>query len=292
MTPTPAIREASRDDAEAIAAMYRETWPLHWETPECVRRQFDKLDPIGGTVLVALHGEKVVGHCEFIPTREPEPRGFWGFLEALEVHRDFRRRGIGTALVNEAIRRCKELGCVHFGASPDDERSLRLYRKCGLARCEEGVATNFAILGDLAKPEAERVEELQPAARPWQELLHVLGRFSSLAYLWSVTFNRKGRGEKGCETVFAERVRCAGQPVVVFHSAPWLHVLVPPDRAADAAVLQQAVAYGAHRIRALGGDSFTTLMPFALADAVRSVPGIYPSESHFHFFHWMSLREG
>lgn len=289
MTLKCEIREASRDDAEAIAAMYQDTWPLHWETPECVRRQFDKLDPIGGKVLIALDGPKVVGHCEFVPVREPEPRGFWGFLEALEVHRRFQRQGIGTALVNEAIRRCTELGCTRFGSSPDDERSEGLYRKCGMTQVERAVQTSFAIVGHPAAPKVDSVEEFPPTARPWEDLLHVLGRFSALPYLWSVTFNRKARGERGYESVFAQRLHCGRGDMGVFCAGSYLHVLVPPGRAEDGALVQRAIAYGVHRIKALGRDSFSTLMPLSLADAVRAVPGIHPSESHFHFFMWMAL---
>ncbi|HUT33511.1 MAG TPA: GNAT family N-acetyltransferase [Planctomycetota bacterium] len=292
MAAGPLVREASRDDAEAIAAMYQQTWPLHWETPECVRRQFDKLDPIGGTVLIAVEQARVIGHCEFIPTREPEPRGFWGFLEALEVHRDFRRRGIGTALVREAIRRCAALGCTRFGSSPDDERSEGLYLTCGMSRVERSVCTTFAVVGDLPEPLADAVLPLPPAARPWEGLLHVLGRFSCLPYLWSVTFNRKARGEPGYESAFAERLRWGGQDAAVFFTGSWLHVLVPPDRREDAELIRRAVAYGAGRIQALGRDSFSTLLPLPLADDVRAVRGIYPSESHFHFHMWMPLKEG
>ncbi|MBM4036154.1 MAG: GNAT family N-acetyltransferase [Planctomycetes bacterium] len=292
MFAAPLVREAARDDAGAIAAMYQETWPLHWETPECVRRQFDKLDPIGGKVLIALGGQDVVGHCEFIPAREPEPRGFWGFLEALEVRRDFRRRGIGTALVREAIRRCAALGCTRFGSSPDDERSEGLYLKCGMSRVERSVCTSFAIAGDLPGATPENVRPLSPAERPWEELLHVLGRFSCLPYLWSVTFSRKERGEPGYQDAFAERVRLGGRDVAVFYTGSWLHALVPPKCGEDADLLRRAVAYGANRMKVLGKDAFSTLMPLGLADAVRSVRGIYPSESHFHFHMWMPLNDG
>ena len=290
MSAKPEIRVAGRSDAEAIAAMYQETWPIHWETPECVLRQFDKLGTIGGQVLIALEGARVVGHCEFVPVREPEPRGFWGCLEALEVHRERYRRGIGTALVREAIRRAQALGCTSFGSSPDDERSEGLYRKCGMTRVERSITTNFAIVGEAARPDAELVEELSPAARPWEELLHVLGRFSALPYLWSLAFDRKQRGEGGCENAFAERVRLEGADAVVFYEGFWLHVLLPPERAADGGLARRAVAYAASRIKALGDESFWTVMPFPLADAVRSVPGIYPTEGRFHFHMWMSLE--
>jgi len=283
------IREAAREDAEAIAAMYQQTWPIYWETPERVRFQFDVLEPIGGKVLVALQGDRVAGHCEFIPIREPEPYSFWGYLEALEVHREFYRQGIGTALVKEAIRRCAALGCTRFGTSPNDERSEALYHKCGMSRVERRIATHFALAGDLLEPVVDAVEELPAAECPWEELLHVLGRLHCASYWWSVTFHRKEAGEKCAEDAFAARLRSGDAAAVVLYAPAWLHIFLPPQRAQDHDLLRTAVSYGAHRLKALKKESFHTLMPLHLADAVRSVPGIYPSESHFDFHMWMPL---
>ncbi|MBI3947357.1 MAG: GNAT family N-acetyltransferase [Armatimonadetes bacterium] len=189
------LREAVPDDAEAIAAMYQETWPLYWATVDDVRFQFEVLSRIGGQVLVALCGERVVGHCEFIPTHEPPPYGYWGYLEALEVHRGFQRRGIGTALVREAIRRCSELGCAWFGTSPDDERSEGLYRKVGMTHVDRRLVTEFEIHGEVPAPAVGAAEELGVVERPWATFLHVLGRLHCAPYWWAMTFRRREANE-------------------------------------------------------------------------------------------------
>ena len=285
------IREATWDDVDAIARMYRETWPVAWETPEAVCTQFDVLSAIDGKVLIALHGDRVVGHCEFIPTREPAPYGYWGYLEALEVHRAFYRQGIGTALVREAIRRCGALGCTRFGTSPDDERSEGLYRKVGMTRVERRLVTKFELHGEVDPPEMEEVEEFSGVERPWEHLLHVLGRFHCAPYWWASTFHRQQTEEDGKTSAFAVRVRGAAGTAVVFFTGSWLHVFLPPEQATDHALLGDAVAYGCHRVRASGREELTTLMPFHLTDVVRSVPGLYGSESHFDSHMWMPLGE-
>lgn len=291
------IRESSPEDAEAIATMYQETWPLYWATREEVRLQFEVLAAIEGQVLIAVKGHRVVGHCEFIPTREPPPYGYWGYLEALEVHREFHRQGIGTALVREAIRRCAALGCTSFGTSPDDERSENLYRKVEMTQVERRLVTKFAIPGDVAAPTVEAEEELVGIERPWESLLHILGRFHCAPYWWSTMRHRQDSSDESAGRTFALRVRFATGTCVVLFTNSWLHVFLPPSQATDHALVANAVAYGAHRLRALGSDYFHTLMPLdgfarfgpGLADVVRSVPGIYPSESHFDFHMWMPL---
>lgn len=290
MTARHPVREATRDDAEAIAAMYQKTWPIHWETPEAVLFQFDILEPIGGQVLVAVDDQRVVGHAEFIPIHEPARYGFWGYLEALEVDRERYRRGIGTALVKEAVRRCKALGCQRFGTSPDDERSEGLYRKCGMTNVDRSLTTHFALAADGPQVEVDATEELAPSERPWESFLHVLGRSHCASYWWSMTFRRKEAGQANARDAFAERIRRGEESAVVFYTGSWLHVFVPPNRAKDPALLQAAVAHGATRLRIVHKEAFHTLMPLDLADAVRAVPGIYPTESHYHFHMWMPLE--
>ena len=284
------IREATREDAETIAKMYQATWPLAWETPEVVRFQFDVLADTGGQILIALQGDRVVGHGEFIPTREPPPYGYWGYLEALEVHRAFHRQGIGTALVQEAIHRCASLGCTRFGTNPDDERSEGLYRKVGMTWVERRLVTKFELPEEVTSPAVEVIEELSSAERPWEHFFHVLGRLHCAPYWWALTFRRQQAGHKSAAGAFAAQVRCEAGTAVVFFTGSWLHVFLPPDQATDHVLLTRAVAYGVHRLKALEKTYFYTLMPFDLTDVVRSVSGVYPSESHFDFHMWMPLQ--
>ena len=286
-----AIREASREDAEAIATMYEETWPVHWHTADLVRMQFDILDPIDGRALVAVVGDRVVGHIEFIPTREPPPYGYWGYMEAIEVHRELYRQGIGTALVREAIRRCEALGCSRFGTSPDDERSEGLYRKCGMSQAERRLAVHFAIVDPPDAPAPDSVEDIPPAERPWEQLLHVLGRSHCPAYWWSMTMRRKEAGWNSVAGAFAVRLHLGGREAAVLYTGHWLHLLVPPAHATDGALVRAAVAYAVGRLKELEKESFHTLMPLELADAVRSAPGLYQSDSHFDDHMWMPLGQ-
>jgi hypothetical protein len=87
------------------------------------------------------------------------------------------------------------------------------------------------------------------------------------------------------------RAHFAAGTCVVHFTGSWLHVFLPPTDAADHALLTEGVAYGVHRLQEQGIHSFTTLTPIDLADVVRSVPSVYPSESHFDFHQWMPLTE-
>ncbi len=55
-----------------------------------------------------------------------------GFIDVLEVHKDFRRRGIGRKLVREAERVSEEHGCRIIAVWPNPE-AVGFYRRCGIS---------------------------------------------------------------------------------------------------------------------------------------------------------------
>jgi RimJ/RimL family protein N-acetyltransferase len=85
--------------------------------------------------LVALSQEgnqtRVVGWCDISPV---EREGFTHRAKlGMGVHKDFRRRGIGTRLINEAIGRAKEKGLerIELGVFASNTPAIKLYEKAG-----------------------------------------------------------------------------------------------------------------------------------------------------------------
>jgi DNA-binding MarR family transcriptional regulator/ribosomal protein S18 acetylase RimI-like enzyme len=85
----------------------------------------------GGSILFALEHEKVVGTCALVRHRN----GCFE-LTKMAVAPDARRRGIGTRLAREAIRRAQEAGAevLHLQTSPRLKAACRLYRHIGFRR--------------------------------------------------------------------------------------------------------------------------------------------------------------
>lgn len=61
--------------------------------------------------LVAELNGRVVGELELYIGKEKGSLGKCGFINVLEVHRDYRRRGVGRVLVSKAIEVAMEHGC-------------------------------------------------------------------------------------------------------------------------------------------------------------------------------------
>ncbi|MGA7477018.1 MAG: GNAT family N-acetyltransferase [Thermoplasmata archaeon] len=133
--------------------------------------------------LVALEGNQIIGELEMIVG--PDPR--WkktAHIDVLTVHREFRRRGVGRALVGDGRRRAEEAGCDLITTNPE-ETAIEFYRKCGLG-------TVLARQQDLRLPVTikgpEKVAEPVPARlasfAPLERLDHVLGRFQTSYADW------------------------------------------------------------------------------------------------------------
>ena len=92
----------------------------------------------------ATIGEKVVGHAEWIVSDEPPPYGRHLYLGLLQVHPDYRGRGVGRALVEEGIRKANALSCPFVRTIPE-EGSPGFYRKCGFSACSRVVTCTAAV---------------------------------------------------------------------------------------------------------------------------------------------------
>lgn len=85
--------------------------------------------------LVALSQEenqaRVVGWCDIFPM---EREGFTHRSKlGMGIHKDFRKRGIGTRLINEAISKAKAKGLerIELGVFASNAPAIKLYKKAG-----------------------------------------------------------------------------------------------------------------------------------------------------------------
>ncbi|HDH07022.1 MAG TPA: N-acetyltransferase [Thermoproteales archaeon] len=83
--------------------------------------------------LVAIADGKVVGELELFICSEDNVLGKTAFIDILVVHKDYRRKGIGRALINYARRLAVKRECDTLSVWPE-EKAIPFYRKCGLSK--------------------------------------------------------------------------------------------------------------------------------------------------------------
>jgi len=92
-----------------------------------------------GFSILAMQGERFVGlisvYWNILPL--PLPETCEGYIDILEVHKDFRRKGIATQLINLSLERAKENGAYQIRAwsSLDKSEAIPMWKALGFGLC-------------------------------------------------------------------------------------------------------------------------------------------------------------
>ena len=113
---------------DGVAALWQEAFPnpQPWNTPEVTIPA--KLAMHQDLFLVAMDdGDRIIGSVL------AGYDGHRGWLYAVAVLKEHRRRGVGSALVGEAERRLRELGCVKINLQIQSANAsvTEFYRRLG-----------------------------------------------------------------------------------------------------------------------------------------------------------------
>lgn len=133
------VRWVKRIDGKEIIVRYEdlsivERW-VHggpWMSVETCAIHLNYLLTWDQYPLIALINNRVVGELELYIGYEEGLLGNHGFIDVLEVHRDFRRRGIGRELVKKAIEVSSERECETIAVWPNPE-AIDFYKKCDIS---------------------------------------------------------------------------------------------------------------------------------------------------------------
>jgi ribosomal protein S18 acetylase RimI-like enzyme len=106
------------------------------------RRFFRKTWGAEHATLVAVHQDRVIGHIHVAREDSPVTRHVASL--GMTVAPDWRRQGVGTALMSEVIRWARSVGVEKLALSvyPDNEAAQALYRSFGFQ--EEGRLTGHS----------------------------------------------------------------------------------------------------------------------------------------------------
>jgi len=227
-----------------------------WMDPEGCSAHLRGVLASGQWPLVAIEGDRVVGEMEVVVG--PDMR--WGktaHIDALNVHREFRRKGAGRALMMDARRRAEEAGCEIITTNPE-EAAVGFYHKCGLV---DVVARQQELRLPSETQEVEEVPGLVTGPirsfAPLEPLEHVLGRFQTsfadwVRWDWSVTgLTDHLRWEEGAMPSLGAYYRL-GQSAMREKSV-YLYAWAP-----DSARLPELLRACVHRANVLGYDTVET----------------------------------
>lgn len=131
------ISRLGKDDADAMAALNRvfgaafdepEEYVGHWDNDQALA---ERLADTNVVALVAQEGDRVIGGLTAYLLHKLEAPRSELFIYDLAVDAAHRRRGVATALLEEAQRVAGKAGAyiAFIGADEGDEPPVTLYRK-------------------------------------------------------------------------------------------------------------------------------------------------------------------
>ena len=93
-----------------------------------------------GGVWIAEAGSTAAGHAVLTVRYTMEHGALGGYIDDLFVRPDFRKLGIGYALVSALVEECRRRGCksIHVEVGDSNSAALRLYGRFGLMRYRDG----------------------------------------------------------------------------------------------------------------------------------------------------------
>ena len=159
-TPLPVgleIRPVLETDHRRIWDADTEAFRDHWDSGERTEADFESWFATPGidTRLwrVAWDGDEVAGSVmTFVWTAENEALGLSrGWLEHISVRRSWRRRGLASALITDALRALRDAGLAEAALGVDAENvsgALRVYEAIGFRRARTGVSYRKMFTAD------------------------------------------------------------------------------------------------------------------------------------------------
>lgn len=93
-----------------------------------------------GRIWIAEHEGAVAGHAVLTLRYTMEHGSLSGYVDDLFVRPDFRRRGIGRALMSELFGECERRGCKSMYVEVGDKNvpAIKLYSQFGLGPFRDG----------------------------------------------------------------------------------------------------------------------------------------------------------
>jgi GNAT superfamily N-acetyltransferase len=139
-----------------LAAGLRLCRASHWNQVEDDWRCF--LDLKGAGCLLAHRGDTVVGTAAFL-----RYIGGFGWIAMMLVDPGTRRAGIGSQLLESALKELRDQACIRLDATPAGEP---LYRRYGFVDEYPLARTKTLVTPDQFRPSHKNVQRMEPADLP------------------------------------------------------------------------------------------------------------------------------
>lgn len=142
------VRKAIEKDAETIYKLILEL-SIHENTQQYILTNTEKIreqgfgkDKMFGTLLAEYDGN-TAGYLTYVWNYSTWQGGYYMYIENIFVLEQYRRFGIGSALMQKARVVCKDTGRLHmkWEVLTDNEKAIKFYKKQGATVSLRGIGS-------------------------------------------------------------------------------------------------------------------------------------------------------
>jgi GNAT superfamily N-acetyltransferase len=145
------IREAKESDLPVMEKLSLELIDSLYSKVEIDKEKILKnckklFSNVNSYLLVAEMNESVVGFIHFTTRTTLLHYKLSGLVDELVVARDYKKKGVGKALIHAAAEQCRQLGCCELEVSTEfsNTAAREFYKGCGFS--ERGVILEQELL--------------------------------------------------------------------------------------------------------------------------------------------------
>ncbi len=131
------IRSVTPEDFDAIFPLFVQLWPAKAIDREALRAVFERAAASDTDVLLCLEADgQIVGFCAYAIVNNLWQEGQIAYIYAMVVDEQFRGKGFGTQLINEAIAQAKRQGLkrVELDSGFPREKAHAFYERLGFEK--------------------------------------------------------------------------------------------------------------------------------------------------------------
>jgi GNAT superfamily N-acetyltransferase len=141
----PTIRVATKEEARAIEDMISEWSKEQWSSwqVERVNTILQALEDKNHLILVSTSAKEIIGVLHLIFYSDVVTGSLNSHLNFLLVKKEYRKRGIGRSLLDEAVRQARKRGVNEMHVDTMFEDAARFYRRYGFK--DDGVWLELSL---------------------------------------------------------------------------------------------------------------------------------------------------
>lgn len=181
------VKPAKKEDIPDILNIHMgedDPWSDKKSCESWINRRLER----GFYIQAGLYDGRLVGHGEWVLS--DEPRGKYLYLGVMQIEGDYRRRGVGRAMIDNAVKYARKNGCEYLSTIPDEDMgSENFYLKCGFHTAREFKSCEMQTKNRGGDISVRRIPEVPFSAVSEKTFVFGLNQASS-RHMWEV-LNRK-----------------------------------------------------------------------------------------------------